>query len=212
MVRRLEELATMDGLTGLLNKRAMLEVAEQKMTAAKRFGRRLSVLVTDIDHFKKVNDTHGHDSGDVIIKGLGEILRRAKRNTDAVARFGGEEFVIICEETDARGAMLLAERVREELARTTFHVPGKASAPNGIQVTCSIGVATFPECGSSWEELFKSADEALYVSKRSGRNRSTVSAASMRPVPALVPAPSSSSPSKSGGGGSGAQAKAHSAA
>src|SRR5262245_51151397 len=128
MLRRLEELATMDGLTGLLNKRAMLDAAEQKLSAAKRFGRKLSVLVTDIDHFKKVNDTYGHDTGDVIIKGLGEILRRAKRNVDAVARFGGEEFVIICEETDARGAMLLAERVREELARTTFHACVKHSA------------------------------------------------------------------------------------
>ena len=79
----------MDGLTGLLNKRAMLEVADQKIAASKRFGRQLSVLVTDIDHFKKVNDTYGHDVGDVIIKGLGEILRRAKRSTDSVARFGG---------------------------------------------------------------------------------------------------------------------------
>jgi diguanylate cyclase (GGDEF)-like protein len=176
MVRRLEELATMDGLTGLLNKRAMLEEAAQKLTAAKRFGRKLSVLVTDIDHFKKVNDTYGHDAGDVIIKGLGDILRRAKRTTDAVARFGGEEFVVICEETDARGAMLLAERVREELAKTTFHV-GKATggAPVGVNVTCSIGVATFPDLGGGgWEELFKAADEALYVSKRSGRNQSNV--------------------------------------
>lgn len=183
MLRRLEELATMDGLTGLLNKRAMLEVAEQKITAAKRFGRQLSILVTDIDHFKKVNDTYGHDVGDVIIKGLGEILRRAKRNTDAVARFGGEEFVIICEETDARGAMLLAERVREELGRTTFQPHGKAAAnggPVGVNVTCSVGVATYPEAGSSWDELFKAADEALYVSKRSGRNRSTAWSATMQ--------------------------------
>jgi len=168
MVRRLEELATMDGLTGLLNKRAMLEVAEQKILAARRFGRRVSVLIADIDHFKTINDTYGHDVGDVIIKGLGAILRHAKRTTDAVARFGGEEFVIICEETDARGAMLLAERVREELERTTFH-----HERGPIGVTCSLGVATFPEAGSTWEELFKAADEALYVSKRSGRNRST---------------------------------------
>lgn len=186
MVRRLEELATMDGLTGLLNKRAMLEVAEQKIAAAKRFGRKLSVLVTDIDHFKKVNDTHGHDAGDVIIKGLGEILRRAKRNTDAVARFGGEEFVIICEETDARGAMLLAERVREELGRTTFHPPAPSSpdaSATTINVTCSIGVATFPEAGATWEELFKAADESLYASKRGGRNRSTA----WSPKPAGAP-------------------------
>lgn len=191
MLRRLEELATMDGLTGLLNKRAMLEVAEQKIAAAKRFNRHLSVLVTDIDHFKKVNDTYGHDVGDVVIKGLGEILRRMKRNTDAVARFGGEEFVVICEETDARGAMLLAERVREELGRTAFHPAGKLG-PNGqplsVSVTCSIGLSTYPEAGSSWEEMFKAADEALYVSKRSGRNRSTAFSPSMRGAAHAKPA------------------------
>ncbi|AUX48083.1 GAF/diguanylate cyclase [Sorangium cellulosum] len=197
MMRRLEELATMDGLTGLLNKRAMLEVAEQKITAARRFSRRLSVLVTDIDHFKKVNDTYGHDVGDVIIKGLGDVLRRAKRTTDAVARFGGEEFVVICEETDARGAMLLAERVREELGRTTFHAAGSAG-PVQCQVTCSIGVATYPEAGGTWEELFKAADEALYVSKRSGRNRSTAWSPSMRggahPAPAAAEAGAAAKP------------------
>jgi diguanylate cyclase (GGDEF)-like protein len=175
MLRRLEELATMDGLTGLLNKRAMLEIAAQKLLSAKRFERHLSVLIADIDFFKKVNDTHGHDVGDVVIKGLGEILRRAKRSTDSVARFGGEEFVVICEETDARGAMLLAERIREELARTSFHVPTGQGGP--IQVTCSVGIATFPGVATTWEELFKAADEALYVSKRSGRNRSTASSA-----------------------------------
>lgn len=186
MLRRLEELATTDGLTGLLNKRTMIEVAEQKIAAAKRFNRSLSVLVTDIDHFKKVNDTFGHDVGDVVIKGLGEILRRMKRNTDAVARFGGEEFVIICEETDARGAMLLAERVREELSRTTFHPAGKlgpTGQPLEVRVNCSIGVATYPDAGVTWEEMFKAADEALYVSKRSGRNRSTAWSTSMKSGP-----------------------------
>jgi len=102
-------------------------------------------------------------------------LRRAKRTTDAVARFGGEEFVVICEETDARGAMLLAERVREELAKTTFHVgKGSEGAPVGVNVTCSIGIAPFPDAGGGWDELFKAADEALYVSKRSGRNQTNV--------------------------------------
>jgi two-component system, cell cycle response regulator len=168
MVQKLEQMATTDGMTGLLNKRAMLEAATQKVNAAARFSRKLSVLVTDIDFFKKVNDTHGHDVGDIVIKGLGEILKRQKRTTDVVARFGGEEFVILCEETDERGAMLLAERIREELEKTTFHVP------NGpLQVTCSVGVATFPDAGRDWDGLFKAADEALYVSKRTGRNRST---------------------------------------
>ena len=198
MLRRLEELATTDGLTGLLNKRAMLDMAEQKLTAARRFQRRMAVLVTDIDFFKKVNDTYGHDAGDVIIKGLGDILRRAKRTTDAVARFGGEEFVVICEETDARGAMLLAERVREELGRAAFHAPGKEGT-DPIQVTCSIGIATFPEAGTSWDELFKAADEALYVSKRSGRNRTTPWSPSMRASASGAEAPAKSCPAPSAG-------------
>ena len=170
MVHKLETMATTDGLTGLLNKRAMLDAAAQKVAAAARFGRKLSALVTDIDFFKKVNDTYGHDVGDVVIRGLADILKRQRRTTDVVARFGGEEFVILCEETDEKGAMLLAERVREELEKTIFH------SPNGpLSVTCSIGIATFPEAGKDWDALFKAADDALYVSKRSGRNRSTAS-------------------------------------
>jgi diguanylate cyclase (GGDEF)-like protein len=169
MVQKLETMATTDGMTGLLNKRAMIEQAEQKISAAARFGRKLSVLVTDIDFFKKVNDTYGHDIGDVVIKGLGDILRKHKRTTDVVARFGGEEFVVLCEQTDENGAMLLAERIREELQKTVFATPhGK------LQVTCSLGVATFPEAGNDWESMFKAADDALYISKRGGRNQSTL--------------------------------------
>jgi diguanylate cyclase (GGDEF)-like protein len=168
MIAQLEKMATTDGMTGLLNKRAMLDEADRKVAAAARFGRPLSVLVTDIDFFKKVNDTYGHDIGDVVIRGLGDVLKRHKRNTDVVSRFGGEEFVVLCEQTDAKGAMLLAERIREELGKIVF------PAPTGeVKVTCSIGVATFPDAGRDWETLFKSADEALYVSKRSGRNKST---------------------------------------
>jgi diguanylate cyclase (GGDEF)-like protein len=169
MLKKLEDLATTDGLTGLLNKRALLDLATSKLASAQRFRRKLSVVVTDIDFFKKVNDTHGHDVGDVVIKGLGEVLRRCKRNTDSVARFGGEEFVVLCEETDSKGALLLAERIREELGRTVFPTP-----QGPLRVTCSLGVATFPEAGKDWESLFKCADEALYASKHGGRNRSTV--------------------------------------
>jgi two-component system, cell cycle response regulator len=169
MVHKLETMATTDGLTGLFNKRAMLDAAAAKVAAASRFGRKLSVLVTDIDFFKKVNDTYGHDVGDVVIKGIGEILKRQKRTTDVVARFGGEEFVVLCEQTDEAGATLLGERIREEVEKTVFHTP------NGpLNITCSVGIATFPECGQTWDELFKAADEALYASKRGGRNRVTV--------------------------------------
>ncbi|HEY8039059.1 MAG TPA: sensor domain-containing diguanylate cyclase [Polyangiaceae bacterium] len=179
MVHKLETMATTDGLTGLFNKRAMLDAATQKIAAAARFDRRLAVLVVDIDFFKKVNDNYGHDVGDVVIRGLGEILKRQKRTTDVVARFGGEEFVVLCEQTDEKGAMLLAERIREELAKTSFRTD-----KGMLSVTCSVGVATFPETGQTWEALFKAADDALYVSKRSGRDRCTAwrapSAASRR--------------------------------
>jgi two-component system cell cycle response regulator len=169
MVRKLEEQATTDGLTGLLNKRAMLETAEHKYSAARRFGRPLSVLVCDIDHFKRVNDTYGHDVGDIVIKALGAVHQREKRVTDAVARFGGEEFVTICEQTDAEGALLLAERIRDEFKKTTFHANGQE-----VRCTLSVGIATFPSIGRSWDELFKAADEALYASKRGGRDRATI--------------------------------------
>jgi diguanylate cyclase (GGDEF)-like protein len=176
MVHKLETMATTDGLTGLLNKRAMSEAAEQKIAAAARFQRKLACLVVDIDFFKKVNDTHGHDVGDLVIRGLGDVLKRQKRATDLVARFGGEEFVVLCEQTDEKGAVLLAERIREELGKTSFR-----TATASVAVTCSIGVATFPEAGDAWETLFKAADEALYISKRSGRNRSTPWRASSAP-------------------------------
>lgn len=171
MVHKLETMATTDGLTGLFNKRAMLDQAAQKVAAAQRFGRKLSVLIADIDFFKKVNDTYGHDVGDVVIKGLGDILKRQKRTTDVVARFGGEEFVLLCEQTDEGGALMLGERIREELSKTVFH-----TAIGPVTVTCSVGIATFPEIGETWDDLFKAADEALYASKRGGRNRVTAAA------------------------------------
>jgi diguanylate cyclase (GGDEF)-like protein len=169
MVRRLEEQATTDGMTGLLNKRALLDAADEKLRAGRRFGRSVSVLVADIDLFKRVNDTYGHDVGDVVIKELADIHKRNKRDTDSVARFGGEEFVTICEETGAEGALLLAERIRAELKNTKFHANGET-----LQCTCSVGIATFPEAGETWTELFKAADTALYESKHKGRDRATI--------------------------------------
>jgi diguanylate cyclase (GGDEF)-like protein len=169
MLQRLEEMATLDGLTGLFNKRALTEIGAQKLKSAHRFRKPLSLLICDIDHFKKVNDTYGHDVGDLVIKGFGDVLKRVKRDTDAVGRFGGEEFVVLCEETDERGALQLAERIRAELELTTFH-----SELGPLKVTCSIGVSPFPAGGGTWDLLFKSADEALYASKRGGRNRVTV--------------------------------------
>jgi two-component system cell cycle response regulator len=166
LFKRLEELATTDGLTGCLNKRAFHDELEKKLRAAERFNRPLSLLVTDIDHFKRVNDTYGHAIGDVVIKELGEILKRVKRDTDIVARFGGEEFCVLCEETETKGARLLAERIREELGATAFSTElGK------LGVTASLGVATFPVDAADGGGLFEVADKALYAAKRNGRNR-----------------------------------------
>jgi len=165
-VRLLEELATTDGLTGCLNKRALLDHMEQKLMAAQRFGRKLSLIVTDLDHFKAVNDTYGHAAGDRVLKELGEVLRRVKRETDIVARFGGEEFCVLCEETDLRGAQLLAERVREELEKTEV-----LTELGPLKVTASLGVATFPDHASTAADLFVQGDKALYEAKHRGRNQ-----------------------------------------
>ncbi|MEM6960277.1 MAG: sensor domain-containing diguanylate cyclase [Myxococcota bacterium] len=165
-VRRLEEMATTDGLTGCLNKRAFLEELESKLRSAERFQRQLSLIVTDIDHFKSVNDTYGHATGDVVIKELGALLMGIKRETDTVARFGGEEFCILCEETDGNGAALLAERARAALEATVFRTEMGA-----LSVTASLGVANFPHDARTAEELFEASDKALYAAKHGGRNR-----------------------------------------
>jgi diguanylate cyclase (GGDEF)-like protein len=165
-VKRLEEMATIDGLTGCLNKRTFLEELDKRLKSAERFGRKLSLIVTDIDHFKNVNDTYGHATGDVVIKELGAILRNVKRETDIVARFGGEEFCVLCEETDTPGAIHLAERVRVELGETVFQTElGK------LQVRASLGVATFPMHARTAAELFEVTDKALYAAKHAGRNQ-----------------------------------------
>jgi diguanylate cyclase (GGDEF)-like protein len=166
LVAKLEEQATTDALTGCSNRRAFQEEFDLKLRAAERFGRRVSLVLTDLDHFKSVNDTYGHTVGDVVLKELGQILRRVKRETDLVARFGGEEFCLVCEETDTTGAVRLAERVREELGGTVFHTDlGK------LKVTCSAGVATYPDDARDRQMLFEIADRAMYAAKQAGRNR-----------------------------------------
>jgi len=109
--------------------------------------------------------------------GFADVLRRTKRETDHVGRFGGEEFVVVCEQTDPEGAELLAHGVRQELAATTF-----VTQDGSLRVTCSVGVATYPQGGKDWEELFKSTDEALYASKRAGRDRVTLWSPRLRTV------------------------------
>ncbi len=171
-----ERLATTDGLTALANRRTFQIRAGQTLAQARRYGRACAVLMTDIDHFKAVNDTYGHPAGDVVLKGVAQMLREQARDTDVVARYGGEEFAVVMPETDVRGAQVIAERLREAVAARVFH-----TELGPVRVTLSIGLAASPEDGTEMDALVQLADQCLYQAKRSGRNR-LVTAESMRPA------------------------------
>jgi diguanylate cyclase (GGDEF)-like protein len=161
-----ERLATTDGLTGLLNHRVFQSRLDEHVAAAVRYSKKLSFLLTDVDHFKKVNDTYGHPAGDEVLRGVARILAREARSTDLVARYGGEEFAIVMPETDAAGAMVIAERIREKVAAAIFR-----TGAGDLRATISIGIATSPDHAKSKARLVELADAALYRAKRGGRNR-----------------------------------------
>ncbi len=171
---RTERLATTDGLTGLTNHRTFQERLEGQLAQAQRYGKRVSLLICDVDHFKSVNDTYGHPVGDEVLRGLARTLGKEARNTDVVARYGGEEFAIVMPETDTGGASVIAERIRDRIARLRFDTP-----QGPLRVTVSLGVATFPDDARGKPELVERADGCLYHAKRHGRNQ-TVTAASLR--------------------------------
>jgi len=169
-----ERLATTDGLTGLTNHRTFQARLDEHLAQAQRYGKKTSLLLCDIDHFKSVNDTYGHPAGDQVLRGVARTLAREARATDVVARYGGEEFAVVMPETDAQGALVIAERIREKIAALVFDTD-----QGPLRVTLSLGVATFPEDGERKADLVERADGCLYHAKRNGRNRS-VSAASLR--------------------------------
>ena len=171
---RLEALAHTDPLTQVLNRRALTLRLTAELERARRYDSVLSLLLIDIDHFKRINDTHGHLVGDDVLREVARLLTTAVRSVDLVARYGGEEFVIVLPETGLEGALIFAERVREQIAEHEF----AGSGGRALQLTASIGVATFPGPGLEMvEELFARADEALYRSKAEGRNRVAAGAA-----------------------------------
>ncbi len=161
---RLAALATTDGLTGLLNHRSFQELLDGAIARADRSGEPLSLLLLDVDHFKRFNDDLGHQAGDAVLKGLASVLSRACREGDMIARYGGEEFVVVMPGLGADGAVDVAERLRLSIETAPWTDRG---------VTASIGVATFVPADSKGE-LIRAADGALYRSKHSGRNRVTL--------------------------------------
>lgn len=160
-------LAETDALTGLLNRRAFEDRIKVEHQRSQRYGKAFSLMMLDIDHFKKVNDTYGHVAGDAVLKSLAAILTQQVRDIDSVARFGGEEFVIILPETDGSGAKIMAERIRKTIAGSPFTLPDGVK----IDVTVSIGISCFPHCAINTEALLERADQALYLAKNSGRNQ-----------------------------------------
>lgn len=166
MYRRMEMMATTDGLTGLVNHRRFKALLGEAIARATRFNRNVSILMIDADHFKTINDTYGHPVGDRVLWRIARILELEARRTDVVARYGGEEFVVILDETDTPGAAMVAERVRERIESDV--IQGDFGR---VRVTASLGLATWPEHAEAMEDLLERADQALYEAKKKGRNR-----------------------------------------
>jgi len=163
---KMEKLATTDGLTGLNNHRTFQEITAREFERSKRHGRPLSMLLTDIDHFKNFNDTYGHPVGDLVLREIAGCIRSAVRATDFPARYGGEEFAVVLPETAEQGAMAIAERIRQTVEARVIE-----SGKNMLRVTISIGCVTYPTYGLTQQEIIDCADKALYASKKGGRNR-----------------------------------------
>jgi diguanylate cyclase (GGDEF)-like protein len=166
--RLLREASIHDRLTSLLNRAAFEDRLREEASRALRFGRTFAVAILDIDHFKRINDTHGHAAGDAVLQQVAAALRRGNRTSDIVARWGGEEFAFLLPETRAEGAVLHMERVRAAVAMEDL-VAG--SARQAVRLTVSVGVATFPEDRQDPGEALALADARLYEAKRLGRNR-----------------------------------------
>ena len=168
MHAEIERMATTDGLTGLSNHRVFQQKLTEELKRSERQGTQLSLLLTDIDFFKKVNDTYGHPVGDLVLKGVSKILQNEIREKiDTAARYGGEEFVLILPGTDSIGAKNFAERLRKAIMAETF-----SSDNRTLKVTTSIGIATVPADARTKEELIEKTDQALYHAKHNGRNKS----------------------------------------
>ncbi|MDR2578532.1 MAG: diguanylate cyclase [Chitinispirillales bacterium] len=171
---KMEKYATTDGLTGLNNHRTFQEKLAQELERARRSRLPLSLLLTDIDFFKKFNDTHGHPVGDMVLREVAACIRNAVRLNDFPARYGGEEFGVILPETDPNGAFIIADRIRQIIEA---HVVD--SGTDKLRVTISVGCATIPVHCATQQEIIDCADKALYASKRAGRNCVTVYAPGM---------------------------------
>ncbi|MHB8510244.1 MAG: GGDEF domain-containing protein [Candidatus Dormibacteria bacterium] len=165
--------ALIEAKTGLFNARYFQEATESELLRCRRLERPASVLMCDLDHLREVNNRYGHQTGDLVIRMVADVIRAGTRNFDVPSRFGGEEFAILLPETSKRRARVIAERLRQVLSETEMQVArqGRRGNPQTFKVTVSIGVATFPVDAAGTDALIARADEAAYRAKHLGRNR-----------------------------------------
>jgi diguanylate cyclase (GGDEF)-like protein len=163
---QLKKLASTDPLTGVWNRRYLFTLAEQELNRANRYNRPFSILIIDIDHFKRINDTYGHSVGDEAIIFLSQTVLNCLRKVDFFGRLGGEEFMAFLPETDTDAAVMVAERIRESIEKTVVSAKGKQ-----LSMTVCIGVASYKFGEETIELIMQRSDEALYQAKRQGRNQ-----------------------------------------
>lgn len=166
---KLIKMANIDPLTGIYNRRKFSENLDSEIQRSKRYHQPLSLIMCDVDHFKSVNDTYGHQAGDEVLIGIADVFKACLRNTDVYARWGGEEFIVLLAQTALEDAKLVAEKLRQQIAN--IHIK------DNVQVTASFGVSCFDE-DEDVSPLVKRADDALYEAKNNGRNRVSVLVAS----------------------------------
>jgi diguanylate cyclase (GGDEF)-like protein len=168
---RLRELSIKDGLTDLYNHRYFQDLLDKELPRVERYNHKLSLIMVDIDHFKNVNDTYGHPQGDIVLHAIADIFRNEFRKPDTVARYGGEEFAIVLPETDIKGAVVIAERLRKRVEQQTIKLEEK-----NVNVTISLGVTMYDASKDrkSKADIIDAADKALYNSKQTGRNRLSI--------------------------------------
>jgi diguanylate cyclase (GGDEF)-like protein len=177
--RQMYESALRDGLTKVFNKKYFTDYLEKEFAFAARHGSPLALIFLDIDFFKRINDTHGHPAGDFVLSELSQLMATLVRTEDVLARFGGEEFTVLCRGTDLAGAQIVAERLRRTVEAHTFSFGAKA-----IPVTISLGIAAIPDTAIvDHAQFLAAADKALYEAKRSGRNRVCVHGTESTPKP-----------------------------
>jgi diguanylate cyclase (GGDEF)-like protein len=165
----IKTLSETDDLTGIFNRRAFLALSSHTVNLSQRYGRDFSIVMMDSDSLKTVNDAYGHEAGDELLKAMVVHAQKELRRPDLLARYGGDEFVLLLPDTNTEGARLTAERIRERIAAMPLTIDAKK-----ITITASMGVATYPDHGLDYEQVFEAADHALYLSKSKGKNQVTV--------------------------------------